>query len=44
MKGSEEMADMLNLDGPVNSRHSGKDRSPGGLQLFEKTGFRLSPE
>jgi len=32
------------VDGPVKSRHSGENRSPDGLQLVEKTGFRLSPE
>ena len=28
----------------VKSRHSGGNRSPENLTLFEKTGFRLSPE
>ncbi|MEA1948098.1 MAG: hypothetical protein U9N83_12450 [Thermodesulfobacteriota bacterium] len=31
-------------DGFVKSRHYGENRSPDGLQLLEKTGFRLSPE
>jgi hypothetical protein len=32
------------IDEFVKSRHSGENRSPDALQLFEKTGFRLSPE
>jgi transposase len=32
------------IDAFVKSRHSGENRSPDGLQLPEKTGFRLSPE
>jgi len=35
---------LYNIDGIVKSRHSGENRSPDGLQLLEKTGFRLSPE
>jgi len=31
-------------DSLIKSRHSGENRSPDDLQLFEKTGFRLSPE
>jgi len=31
-------------DGLVKSRHSGENRSPENLYLFERTGFRLSPE
>jgi hypothetical protein len=34
----------VKYDGLVKSRHSGENRSPDDLQLFEKTGFRLSPE
>jgi hypothetical protein len=30
-----------NIDDLVKSRHSGENRSPENLQLFEKTGFRL---
>jgi hypothetical protein len=33
-----------NIDELAKSRHSGENRSPGTLQLIEKTGFRLSPE
>jgi len=33
-----------NFDALVKSRHSGENWSPDGLQLLEKTGFRLSPE
>ncbi len=32
------------FDAFVKSRHSGENRSPDGLQLLEKTGFRFSPE
>ena len=35
---------LYNFDNLVKSRHSGENRSPDGLQLLEKTGFRLSPE
>jgi len=34
----------INVDAFVKSRHSGENRSPDGLQLLEKTGFRLLPE
>jgi len=34
----------INFDGLLKSRHSGENRSPDGLQLLKKTGFRLSPE
>ena len=32
----------MNIDGLVKSRQSGENRSTDGLQLLEKTGFRLS--
>jgi len=31
----------IKLDGLVKSRHPGENRGPDGLQLHEKTGFRL---
>jgi len=35
---------LIKIDELAKSRHSGENRSPGALQLIEKTGFRLSPE
>jgi len=34
----------VKIDELAKRRHSGECRSPGALQLFENTGFRLSPE
>jgi len=34
----------VKIDELAKSCHSGENRSPDGLQLFKKTGFRLSPE
>ena len=34
----------VKFDELVKSRHSGENRSPDDLQLFEMTGFQLSPE
>jgi hypothetical protein len=34
----------VNLDELAKNRHSGESRIPDALQLFENTGFQLSPE
>ena len=41
---TENCCSNIKIDELVKSRHSGENRSPDGLQLLEKTGFRLSPE
>ena len=44
LKNDLEVFFKIRGDGLVKSRHSGENQSQDGLQLLEKTGFRLSPE